>query len=191
MLVSIYHLADTERTRARREPVSKPQMLIGSDAKCDIRIVDDLEVKPRHATIAVRALAGQLVAEVVLTPLTGTVLVNGKVVSNETTTKLGDTIQLGNTILKFRPDSAAAAQVSSPKIQLPPEDLKAPRPKRVSREPAEVPPAPQVAPLRPLPRAPVLTQAPTLVPIMPPIINANPPRPQPVNPRPEPGSPGT
>src|SRR5262245_55202397 len=116
-------------------------MLIGRDAKCDIRITDDPEVSARHAMIVVRAGATELVASIMLTPLSGSTLVNGKVVSNETQTKLGDTIQLGNTILKFRPDSAAA-QASSPKIELP---APPPQPQPALR-PAPMPPGNPPAP---------------------------------------------
>lgn len=152
MLVSIYHLADTQRERARRQPVSKPQMLIGSDAKCDIRITDDPEVSPRHAMVVVRAGGGgELVASILVTPLAGSTLVNGQVISQDTATRLGDTLQLGNTILKFRADDKVASQPgagSSPKLAVParpaPGALPPPagNPPRPSPRPVSPPPPP-------------------------------------------------
>ena len=179
MLVSIYHLQDLERARARRQPVTKPQMLVGRDAKCDIAIGDDPEVSPRHMTVAVRAVGNELVAEIVVTPLAGSTLVNGRVISAATTTKLGDTIQIGNTILKFRPDSAVRptdpppmrgprldpAQNYNPNPPSPAPRPSAPRPPRGNppsprsqRPPSPVSPP---VPIRPNPYRPVLSANPT------------------------------
>ena len=142
MHVSIYHLQDTERARARRLPVTKPQLLVGSDAKCDIQITDDATVSPRHMTIAVRARAGALVAEIFVTPLAGATMINNAIIADTSEAKLGDTIRIGNTILKFRPDSVVST--SPPPIADP-----APRPgvnpivgnpPMSLREPAPIPP---------------------------------------------------
>lgn len=81
-------------------------MLVGRDARCDITITDDAQVSPRHLTVAVRAVGKDLAAEILVTPLVGATLVNGRVISEATATKLGDTLQLGNTILEFHPDAA-------------------------------------------------------------------------------------
>lgn len=156
MHVSIYHLHDTERARARRVPVGKLQLLVGSDANCDLRITDDTMVSPRHLTVAIRAQLGAvIVAEILVTPLAGATLVNGTVIADEAITKLGDTIQIGNTILKFRPESLPATgahlikspvPLSSPNVVVPPPPATprgAPRPTAIGRPPPpiELPPS--------------------------------------------------
>ncbi|MCX5742270.1 MAG: TIGR02996 domain-containing protein [Proteobacteria bacterium] len=129
MLVSIYHLHDTERARARRLPVTKPQLLVGSDPKCDIRIIDDDQVSPRHMTIAVRVSASDLVAEIHVTPLAGATLINNTIISDTSQAKLGDTIRIGNTILKFRPDAVVSTTAT-------PDEARRNEPPRPSAPPA-------------------------------------------------------
>jgi pSer/pThr/pTyr-binding forkhead associated (FHA) protein len=77
---------------------TKPKMLVGRDPKCDV-VVDDPAVSPRHLTVATRDPAG----DILVTPLAGTTLVNGRAIATATLVKGEDALQIGDTVLTFGP----------------------------------------------------------------------------------------
>jgi len=97
MLVVTYHLDDAERTRARRLVIRAPSITVGRDSGCTVAVGDDAEVAAVHLQITVQP-AGYLV-----TPL-APALVNGAPLAGATTCMPNDTIQIGRTIVKLRPD---------------------------------------------------------------------------------------
>ena len=105
MLVSIYNVDDTERVRARRLTIATPRITIGRDPGCTIVVDDDDRVIDHHLEIDVRA------ADFVVTPR-GTTSVNGTVITGRTTCALGDTLQLGNTVVKLRAEQKVVKTLS-------------------------------------------------------------------------------
>ncbi|MDB4953072.1 MAG: hypothetical protein JWO36_641 [Myxococcales bacterium] len=156
MLVAIYHLQDVERARARRLIIREPSIVVGSDPSCTIVIDDDPSVEPRHARFVVRAV------DFVVDSLGGAIVVNGTPITGATACRPGDSIQLGETVVKLRPESPVVVteQVTQPRHRPPTEPWEGG---------AYVPPRPD-APFRP-PVGPTGVLAPS-----------NPPRPQPVPP---------
>ena len=105
MLISIYNVDDTERVRARRLTIAAPRITIGRDASCTIVVGDDDRVIDHHLEIDVRA------SDFVVTPR-GTTSVNGTVITGRTTCALGDTLQLGNTVVKLRAEQKLVKTLS-------------------------------------------------------------------------------
>ena len=112
MLVSIYNAEDTERVRARRLSIAEPRITIGRAATCTIVVDDDVRVIEHHLEIEVHANA------FVVTPR-GTTSVNGAVITVPTTCALGDTVQLGNTIVKLRAEQRVVKTLRRERVTVP------------------------------------------------------------------------
>jgi uncharacterized protein (TIGR02996 family) len=105
VLVAIYNVEDTERVRARRLTITEPRITIGRAPTCTIVVDDDVRVIEHHLEIELRATS------YIVTPR-GTTSVNGTVISGPTTCALGDTVQLGNTIVKLRAEQKLVKTLS-------------------------------------------------------------------------------
>src|SRR5690348_17312105 len=167
MLVAIYHLQDLERARARRLIIRDQTIVVGRDPSCTIVIDDDPGVEPKHARFLIRAV------DFVVDSLGGAILVNGTPITGATSCRPGDSIQLGDTVVKLRPESAVVVTQARPATE-PQRAGASVRPDHDDPDPPRT--TPQPAPFKP-PIGPTGVLAPGNPP--PPVMpHGNPPRPQ-------------
>jgi uncharacterized protein (TIGR02996 family) len=114
MLVAIYHLQDVERARARRLVIREQSIVVGSDPSCTIVIDDDPLVVPKHARFVIRAV------DFVVDSLGGAILVNGTPITGATACRPGDSVQLGETVVKLRPETSVVSTEEVPARPRPP-----------------------------------------------------------------------
>lgn len=156
VLVSTYHLSDTERARARRQWVDARPFVIGRAGDCAI-VIDDPEVADHHLRVTSRD--GQISVENLApgTDVDGTpVAVHAAIVVGE-----GHPIRIGGTIVKLRLQAVSVVTtqppVGPPVMPLPPTN---PPPPVFYGTPPN-PPAPPPPPARVRPRKPTLSPEPT------------------------------
>ena len=141
MLVSTYHLTDTERVGARRVWIDARPLLIGSGPDCHV-ILDDTEVEAHHLRVSERGAqifvenVGAVAVDVDGTPVPP----GGSVVVQE-----GRAVRIGGTIVKLRMQenpvrTQTAPPVPTGPIQGPPGNPPWP----MLRTPAPRPPAPRL-----------------------------------------------
>ena len=143
MLVSTYHLSDTERAGARRVWIDARPFVIGRASTCDV-VVDDPDVALHHMRVDMRD--GAIVVENFggVVDIDGTpVPVNSSFVVDE-----GRPIRIGGTIVKVR--LQAQSVVAIHEAELPPQPMMAINPPFTPQYvgPPGNPPAPRPPPPR-------------------------------------------
>jgi uncharacterized protein (TIGR02996 family) len=133
VLVSTYHLTDTERVGARRVWIEARPLLIGTGPDCHV-IVDDTDVAAHHLRITNRD--GHIVVE----NLAHQIDVDGTPVApgDSVVVQEGRAIRVGGTIVKLRLQEATVVTTPAP---LPPEYTGPP-----ANPPAPRPPPPRLRP---------------------------------------------
>ena len=140
MLVSTYHLTDTERVGARRVWIEARPLLIGTGPDCHV-IVDDADVAAQHLRITMRG------AQIVVENLAGQIDVDGTPVApgDSLVVQEGRSIRVGGTIVKLRLQDAVVVTTPGP---LPPEYTGPPANPPMYAGPPANPPAPRPPPPR-------------------------------------------
>ena len=170
MLVSTYHLSDTERANARRVWIDARPLVIGSASDCHV-VIDDPEIAPHHVRLSVQG------ASIVVENLAASIDVDGTPLATNATRSVeeGRPIRVGGTIVKLRMQQAAVVTTRSSSPTIPARPSTRPDSPTIPRPPT---PMPLMNP------PPMMTMPPSNPPM--PVMAINPPMPQLANRPPRP-----